>query len=428
MGLFSLNNILLESDNTYNKSIDIDDIGYMDEAIREVSFVQEGYDAILEMNAYYCNAEKEFFYRIRESAGDSFIINEGFSDFFNKIKAIIKKFIDWVKKVFKEFAAKLAALVQSEKYIKKHKDLLNKFNSEDEFEFQGYKFTEITGSSIPLSNAVDAFNAKNGQGGFMPTVNLGNIFKGDSNGDYYKFTKNADDSEDLDKWDIADDEGNRDTELTRRKRATEKINQKSSDEISDMTNKNEDFYDEFRAYVLNQSGKKLDSKEFSDECFKVFRNGEDSTESITIDYNFVQDSYRNFDKYKDTIKDIEKKKNEMIKDYEDLEKQLDKLIKYNKETHKIEVDKKVGRANTQKYLQNLSTNDFTSNIIYDSSTADRVQSLMKVYSARVNQMCQIHTQAFSAKLEAAKDCFKQDKQILNKAIQQILKRSNKEGF
>ena len=427
MGLFSLNNILLESDNTYNKSIDIDDIGYMDEAIREVSFVQEGYDAILEMNAYYCNAEKEFFYRIRESAGDSFIINEGFSDFFNKIKAIIKKFIDWVKKVFKEFAAKLAALVQSEKYIKKHKDLLNKFNSEDEFEFQGYKFTEITGSSIPLSNAVDAFNAKNGQGGFMPTVNLGNIFKGDSNGDYYKFTKNADDSEDLDKWDIADDEGNRDTELTRRKRATEKINQKISDEISDMTNKNEDFYDEFRAYVLNQSGKKLDSKEFSDECFKVFRNGEDSTESITIDYNFVQDSYRNFDKYKDTIKDIEKKKNEMIKDYEDLEKYLDKLIKYNKETHKMEADRDVGRDFTRGALNNLDLTGPTG-LIYDSSTTDRLQSLMKVYSARVNQMCQIHTQAFSAKLEAAKDCFKQDKQILNKAIQQILKRSNKEGF
>lgn len=428
MGLFSLNNILLESDNTYNKSIDIDDIGYMDEAIREVSFVQEGYDAILEMNAYYCNAEKEFFYRIRESAGDSFIINEGFSDFFNKIKAIIKKFIEWVKKVFKEFAAKLAALVQSEKYIKKHKDLLNKFNSEDEFEFQGYKFTEITGSSIPRSEAVDAFTTGEGKGGFQQ-ITLDDIFKtsgfGDNEKGYYQFTK---DEENLKGWDIASDVADRDTELDRRKKATEKINQTISNRIDEFTDGNEDFYDGFRAYVLNQSGKKLDSKEFSDECFKVFRNGEDSTESITIDYNFVQDSYRNFDKYKDTIKDIEKKKNEMIKDYEDLEKQLDKLIKYNKDTHKIEVDKKVGRTNTQKYLQNLSTNDFTSNIIYDSSTADRMQSLMKVYSARVNQMCQIHTQAFSAKLEAAKDCFKQDKQILNKAIQQILKRSNKEGF
>ena len=43
-------------------------------------------------------------------------------------------------------------------------------------------------------------------------------------------------------------------------------------------------------------------------------------------------------------------------------------------------------------------------------------------------MCTIHTQAFSAKLEAAKDCFKQDKAILYKALQKIVKRSNKPGF
>ena len=429
MGLFSLNNILLESDNTYNKSIDIDDIGYMDEAIREVSFVQEGYDAILEMNAYYCNAEKEFFYRIRESAGDSFIINEGFSDFFNKIKAIIKKFIDWVKKVFKEFAAKLAALVQSEKYIKKHKDLLNKFNSEDEFEFQGYKFTEITGSSIPESNAVNIFmNDQDATTGLVDITYIKSWFdgtEGGSNQKYYDFGSGQS------ALSVEDQ-----TENDRRKAATEKINNSINDKINNITDGNEDFYDEFRAYVLGQKGKKLDSKEFSDECFKIFRNGEDSTESITIDYNFVQDSYRNFDKYKDTIKDIEKKKNEMIKDYEDLEKQLDKMIKYNKDKRSMYFDKDVGRSYAKTNLGRLSfgadatinNSDPTTARVFDQSTSDRMQSLMKVYSARVNQMCQIHTQAFSAKLEAAKDCFKQDKQILNKAIQQILKRSNKEGF
>ena len=55
MGLFSLNNILLEQDTTHSSKdvIDIDNIGYMSAAIRETSFVQEGYDAILEMNAFY---------------------------------------------------------------------------------------------------------------------------------------------------------------------------------------------------------------------------------------------------------------------------------------------------------------------------------------------------------------------------------------
>ena len=54
-----------------------------------------------------------------------------------------------------------------------------------------------------------------------------------------------------------------------------------------------------------------------------------------------------------------------------------------------------------------------------------MNNYLKVQSSKVSQMCSIHTQAFSAKLEAAKDQFKQDKKIIYKALQQIVKRSNK---
>ena len=422
MGLFSLNNILLEQDTTHSSKdvIDIDNIGYMSAAIRETSFVQEGYNAILEMNAFYCNAEKEFYHKILESCGDDYIINEGFSEFFDNIKKIINKFIEWIKKIFKEFAAKLAGLVQSEKYIKKHKDLFNKFSSEDEFEFQGYKFTHVDTSTIPLANADDVFAT----GSEDPSktnnysyLNFSKYFKSDGVGTYYNTVP--------DMTNISFDNVN-DTEATRRKAATEKINKAISDDIDAITDNNEDFYEYFRGRVLGKT-EKLDSKEFSDECFKIFRDDSDSTSSITIDYNFVHEAYRRFDKYKDTTKAIEKLKNDIVKDYEDLEKRHDKMIKYNKDSHKLDITNHVSRGS---YItDNLKRIDF-SNVhqLYDSSTADRMSSLLKVYSARVNQMCQIHTQAFTAKLDACKDCFKQDKQILNKAIQHILKRSNKEGF
>ena len=422
MGLFSLNNILLEQDTTHSSKdvIDIDNIGYMSAAIRETSFVQEGYDAILEMNAFYCNAEKEFYHKILESCGDDHIINEGFSEFFDNIKKIIKKFIEWIKKIFKEFAAKLAGLVQSEKYIKKHKDLFNKFSSEDEFEFQGYKFTHVDTSNIPLANADDVFAAGETEANKTNNysyLNFSKYFKDTDAGDYYNTVP--------DMTNIGFDNVN-DNEATRRKAATEKINKAISDDIDAITDNNEDFYDYFRGRVLGKT-EKLDSKEFSDECFKIFRDDSDSTSSITIDYNFVHDAYRRFDKYKDTTKAIEKLKNDIVKDYEDLEKRLDKMIKYNKDSHKLDITNDVGRGSYT--TDNLKRIDF-SNVhqLYDSSTADRMSSLLKVYSARVNQMCQIHTQAFTAKLDACKDCFKQDKQILNKAIQHILKRSNKEGF
>ena len=414
MGLFSLNNILLENDNTTSSAIDIDNIGYVDNDVQRHSFVQEGYDAILEMNAFYCNAEKEFYTKVMGSYGDSNIINESFSDFFNKIKDIIKKFIEWIKKVFKEFVAKLAALVGSEKYIKKNAKLLNKFNSEDEFEFQGYKYTHIDDVSMPVAAALDMFNGTVGQENFFSNI-VSQHLKSGSADDYYG-TKE-------DKWNAA--EGFDDEERNRRAAVTDKLNQALGKSIDTLNDSLDDYYEAFRGRVLGET-KKYDSKEFTDRLFEVFRDDSDSTSSITIDSNFVMDAHRRFDKYKDTIKNIEKTQKDIIKDYEDLEKQLDKLIKYNKTNMTVDFNDNFSRSYTSTQIGKLS--NLGDNVIYSSSTVDKMQSWLKIQSSKVNQMCQIHTQAFSAKLEAAKDCFKQDKQILNKAIQMILKRSDKKGF
>lgn len=433
MGLFALDNILLENDTSYthrdNYVIDIDNIGYIDKAVQEHSFIQDGYDAILEMNAMYCNAEKEFYTRILGSYGDNNIINEGFSDFFDSIKKIIKKFIEWIKKIFKEFVAKLAALVGSEKYIKKHKDLFNKFSSEDEFEFQGYKFTNVHDNDIPKSGAVEIFNSSNDFNSAFSDDKWYNSLDFSNNGDFFgdgtrEYYDDASTKKtDFNKWyDLEDGDTNiKDA----RKAATNKINKALDTRIDAIKDNASDFREKFRAYVLGKSGNEsYDSTEFNEALFEIFRDGESDTESITIDYNFVQDAYRRFDKYKDITKAIEKKKNEMIKDYEDLEKHLDKFIKYNKNDHKIDYDSG-GREYTDRILNSIGKNN---KIIFDQSTSDKMNSLLKVYSTRVNDMCQIHTQAFTAKLEACKDCFKQDKKILNKAIQQVLKRSNKEDF
>lgn len=424
MGLFSLDNILLENSSTTSPSsiIDIDNIGYVDKEVGSHSFIQEGYDAILEMNAYYCNAEKDFYTKVMGSYGDNHIINESFSDFFNKIKDIIKKFIEWIKKVFKEFVAKLAALVGSEKYIKKNAKLLNKFNSEDEFEFQGYKYTNIDNVSMPVAAALDAFNGEDaGQDFFKNMINKANDETGlnycnhsSSAGGYIKGSELA----------VGFDE----TERKRRVEVTDKINQALSNSIDSLNDSLDDYYELFRGRVLGET-KKYDSKEFTDRLFEVFRDDSDSASSITIDSNFVMDAHRRFDKYKDTIKNIEKTQKDIIKDYEDLEKHLDKLIKYNKADIKIDFDNSSSNSKTTAAISRLGINSYSNGVrIYDSSTADKMQSWLKIQSSKVSQMCQIHTQAFSAKLEAAKDCFKQDKQILNKAIQQVLKRSDKEGF
>ena len=393
MSLFSLDNILLNESST----IDIDNIGYIDTELKNHSFVQEGYDFILEIGRDYMNAEKTFYTEVLGSYGDNEIITESFDGFFNKIKEIINKFIEWIKKVFKQFVTKINALFNNEKYIKKNQKLLNKFESQDEFEFNGYEFTNIDKTNIPAANAQEAFiDETNGKGYFNNWYT-----KGDYN-------------------DTAD------PDRTLRNGETETLNTALDNSLTTLNDNLEDFYDALRGKVIGKD-EKIDSNDYPNELFSFFRNDENTTSNITIDATYVLEAYRRFDKYKDLVKSIEKTQKDMIKDYEALEKYLDKMIKLTKSDSKNTLS--FTSVGSNKYVSGqitaLGVTDFSAKTVYDTSTYDKMNNYLKTQSSKVSQMCTIHTQAFSAKLEAAKDQFKQDKKILYKALQQVIKRSNK---
>ena len=393
MSLFSLDNILLNESSTIN----IDNIGYMDTELKNQSFIQEGYDFILEIGRDYMNAEKTFYTEVLGSYGDNEIITESFDGFFNKIKEIINKFIEWIKKVFKQFVAKINALFNNEKYIKKNQKLLNKFESQDEFEFNGYEFTNIDKTNIPAANAQEAFiDETNGKGYFNNWYT-----KGDYN-------------------DTAD------PDRTLRNGETETLNTALDNSLTTLNDNLEDFYDAFRGKVIGKD-EKIDSNDYPNELFSFFRNDENTTSNITIDATYVLEAYRRFDKYKDLVKSIEKTQKDMIKDYEALEKYLDKMIKLTKSDSKNTLS--FTSVGSNKYVSGqitaLGVTDFSAKTVYDTSTYDKMNNYLKTQSSKVSQMCTIHTQAFTAKLEAAKDQFKQDKKILYKALQQVIKRSNK---
>ena len=393
MSLFSLDNILLNESSTIN----IDNIGYMDTELKNQSFVQEGYDFILEIGRDYMNAEKTFYTEVLGSYGDNEIITESFDGFFNKIKEIINKFIEWIKKVFKQFVTKINALFNNEKYIKKNQKLLNKFESQDEFEFNGYEFTNIDKTNIPAANAQEAFiDETNGKGYFNNWY---------TKGDYNDTT---------------------DSNRALRNSETETLNTTLDTSLTTLNDNLEDFYDAFRGKVIGKN-EKIDSNDYPNELFSFFRNDENTTSNITIDATYVLEAYRRFDKYKDLVKSIEKTQKDMIKDYEALEKYLDKMIKLTKSDSKNTLS--FTSVGSNKYVSGqitaLGVTDFSAKTVYDTSTYDKMNNYLKTQSSKVSQMCTIHTQAFSAKLEAAKDQFKQDKKILYKALQQVIKRSNK---
>lgn len=403
MSLFSLDNILLnESNDSSSSNIDISNIGYIDNELSNHSFVQEGYNFILEMGKDYMNAEKTFYSNILGSYGDDNIITESFKDFFGKIKDIIKKFIEWIKKIFKEFVLKMNALFSNEKYIKKHHKLLNKFESQDEFEFNGYNFTKIDDVTTPADKALSAFKGTSGAG-YLSTDN------------WY----------DDDSIDISDD-----SQKNARAAQTTTYNTKLDTKLDELNNGLDDFYETFRGTVINKQ-EKYDSSEYAEVLFRLFRDDDDTPSDITIDSSYVSAAYRRFENYKETIKNIEKTQKGIIKDYEALEKYLDKLIKMNKEDNKLSI---ASSSNTYAsseidiLTQNADNKSLNGKVLYDKSTYDKMNSYLKVQSSKVSQMCSIHTQAFTAKLEAAKDQFKQDKKIIYKAISQIIKRSNKDDY
>lgn len=404
MSLFSLDNILLNESNnssSSNTSIDISDIGYLDNELTNHSFVQEGYDFILEMGRDYMNAEKTFYSNILGSYGDDNIITESFSNFFGKIKDIIKKFIEWIKKIFKEFVLKMNALFSNEKYIKKHHKLLNKFESQDEFEYNGYNFTKIDDVTVPANKALSAFEGTSAVG-YLSTDN------------WY-----TDDS-----INISDD-----NKKDARAAQTTAYNTQLDTKLNELNNGLDDFYEAFRGTVINKQ-EKYDSSEYAEVLFRFFRDEDDTPSDITIDASYVLAAYRRFEKYKDTIKSIEKTQKEIIKDYEALEKHLDKLIKMNTADNKLSIATS-GNTHTNNEIDILtqgSEKSLNGKVFYDKSTYDKMNNYLKVQSSKVNQMCSIHTQAFTAKLEAAKDQFKQDKKIIYKAIGQIIKRSNKADY
>lgn len=403
MSLFSLDNILLnESNDSSSSNIDISNIGYIDNELSNRSFVQEGYNFILEMGKDYMNAEKTFYSNILGSYGDDNIITESFKDFFGKIKDIIKKFIEWVKKIFKEFVLKMNALFSNEKYIKKHHKLLNKFESQDEFEFNGYNFTKIDDVTTPADKALSAFKGTSGAG-YLSTDNWYNN----------------------DSINISDD-----SQKNARAAQTTDYNTNLDTKLDELNNGLDDFYETFRGTVINKQ-EKYDSSEYAEVLFRLFRGEDDTPSNITIDSSYVSAAYRRFENYKETIKSIEKTQKEIIKDYEALEKYLDKLIKMNKEDNKLSI---ASTSNTYAsseidiLTQNADNKSLNGKVLYDKSTYDKMNSYLKVQSSKVSQMCSIHTQAFTAKLEAAKDQFKQDKKIIYKAIGQIIKRSNKADY
>lgn len=323
---------------------------------------------ILEMHEELNQANKILYRSILESENDIEIVNEGFSDFFEKVKDIIVKFLKWIKSLFERFIAQLHKFVGSEKYILKKKDKLNKFNSDHEFDIDGYNYTFV--SNVPVIHALAEFN--------QSFVGLDLSSLNDATG------KNKD--------------------------ITDRVSSAYDDLLESLDNG--EWYDKFRAECIGQTDP-IDEEDFADELFRVYRDGENTESTITVTNSIVMDSLHNLETYKKLEEDVKKTKSKIEKDYERIKKDIEKMISRNK-------DRDLSKAAIPITVRDGYT-PAPGELVVSQDTLNKLDLYMKAKADQVVKMSSIHSMAFSYKLDAITDRTKQDKKILYTALSKVTK-------
>lgn len=369
-------------EHAFSSALAIDNLATA-EAEASYDYMAECYAFLSDYNRSYFDASKQLYKTIMESCDSPEVIHEGFGDFFGKVKEIIKKFLAWIKKIFNKFIAKMNSMFKSESYLKKNKNEFSKFKTEDEFEFEGYKFTNLyDGGNVPV----------------ISTISLGDVNDSLSNA-FGGGTLNYDTLK--------------------------------SKYVAFEDNK-EDFFDTFRGKVLGDQND-IPASQFEEECFLVFRDDSKDKSKMTITSSEVNAAYVRFDGYEKLKKSVEKTRNDIDKEYGALERYFEKSYKLSKDTFKITdysgshstyVDAQKTHLGMDGYdvEKNYSDTVDKSNHPTKATAAEQkslIESFLRARAAQVNQMSNIHGIAFSAKLTAAKDCFNQDKAILYKALSKI---------
>ena len=301
-------------------------------------------------------------YRVMAEAGDNlWVVHEGFGDFFQWVKDFIKKVINFFKKLLAKFWVRINSIFGRDKYIENNKDQLREFGSEHEFDIKGYKFTIKDG--IPTLDPVEKIEDT--------LRKLIADADTDPNNKSYKIKKKND------------------------------LKQKYIDFQEDK-----DKLDNERGAILGENGP-IDDSDWKDALFEKFRDGDREKITITVTSSVVTESLTNFTNYDKMKSKTEKQRDNVEKAYNRIQKKFDEL------------------AEKAKNLagENVSVSDFVDDNASERADEDKIftiSAFVRDISNRLEEISNLHVMAFTAKLDAIKDRYHQDKSIIYGAFKKIL--------
>ena len=354
---------ILKMDGIEDPYININKLATID---LEESYFKEAVNFVNERNKDLTDAKLVLYKSLSEATTDTVVL-ESFSDFFSKIKEIIDKFLKFIKRLFERFLANLSKLIQNDKFIKKNKDVILKFNSDCEFDMTGYNFTITPG--IPVSHAIESITDDMFKDlGLSPT--------GDISAEYVR-------------------------------------------SLNDRMSYDDSWYDEFRGKVLGKVDELIEESDFQEELFRIFRDDSLESETITVDSSKVTESYRRFTNYNDAKKQTQREQKDIERTYNNLKDEIKKLSSKNtmnvaallgfiKSGAPTSIDGKSVVSNTGMAISGELSIAFD---IFVKNKVDQVQ-----------HCSDIHVLAYSAKLDAMQACYKQDRALLYTAYNMVKKR------
>lgn len=346
----------------------------------ERSYFNEALDFIMESNRSYTDASILLYRSLCESDGNPDVVHESFGDFFAKIKEIIDRFLEFIKSLVARFITMLSKLISSDKHLIKHKDKLTKFSTEHEFDFMGFVYS--FSSNVPLIEPQDEF----------------------------------DDAHDI--TFAADTDAKLTATIAGKGVSNDNINKKLATAYTKFKDYLESYYDEFRARVIGVSGS-ISATDFDKELFSVYRSGESSKETITADHGYVMEAFSRFETYDKVKGEVEKAKRHIEKEYGKVKNSIDKMVKSNKSGGNYTVNMNIDLQDTE--ITTIGRYGSLTDVEVNSATIDRINEYVRAKVGQVQKMSDIHAMAFAAKLDALKDCYKQDKAVCYKALDKVQK-------
>lgn len=326
----------------------------------EESYFATTVNFIMENRNEYTKAKMTLYKSISEATSERVVL-ESFSDFFVKIKEIIDKFLKFLKSLAARFLTSLNKLIESESYLKKHKKDFSDFKDADKFDITGYKFTFT--DNIPVPNAILDFNRDM----FIDLL-----------GDQNKINAS----------------GVQSTNVSLAANLENKCN-------------------EFRKNIIGADND-ISISDFPDELFKVYRNGDNDTDTIEVDRLYVRNAVDRFFSYSTIKKSIDSQCKQVNDAYKRVEAQVKDIVKRNGD-----LNKEAFKTNMQKATDITAVSVDGEGIMMSGDLMMQLDIYVKTKVDEIQKCSDIHALAFSAKLDALKDCYRQDKATLYTALSRI---------